>query len=75
MTTMWTPILQFLTLIGGGIAIGTVLEDGGNLPVIIQQVPATPAPSGTGSTSPLVIIVIAALVVAAVYVIRAQRKN
>ena len=72
---MWTPILQFLTLLGGGIAIGTVLEDGGNLPVIIQQVPATPAPGGAGSTSPFIIIAIAILVVAAVYVIRTHRKN
>ena len=71
---MWTPILQFLTLIGGGIAIGTVLEDGGNLPVIIQQVPATPAP-GAGSISPFIIIAIAILVLAAGYVIRVFRRQ
>ena len=72
---MWTPILQFLTLIGGGIAIGTVLEDEANLPVIIQQVPTPPAPAATGSFNPFIIVAIAALVVAAGYAIRAFRKN
>ena len=86
---MWTVILQFLTLVGGGIAIGTILEDKPNQPVIIQQVPAIPAPvpittpvalprvapDTSGAINPLLVVAIALLVLAAGYAVRSFRKT
>ena len=73
---MWGPIIQFLTIFGGGVAVATILED--QQPVIVQTAP-TPAPpivTSPGDTiSPWLIIAIAVLVLAAGYVIRVFRKD
>ena len=72
---MWGPIIQFLTIFGGGIAVATVLED--HHPVIVHTTP-TPPPivASSGDTlSPWLIIAIAILVFAAGYVIRVFRRQ
>ena len=71
---MWGPIIQFLTLFGGGVAVGKILEE--QQPVIVQTAPAPPIVSSPGDTiSPWLIIAIAVLVLAAGYVIRVFRKD
>jgi hypothetical protein len=83
---MWGLIIQIITLFGGGIAVGTMLEEKGNQPVIIHQAPTIPAPAPTpvalppaapevsGAFNPFVLIAIAILVLAAGYMIRSIRK-
>jgi hypothetical protein len=75
---MWGAIIQFLTLFGGGVAIGTILEDD-RQPVVIQQAPpayptSTP-PVEPGTISPMLIIALAVLVLAAGYFLRVFRNN
>ena len=72
---MWGPIIQFLTLFGGGVAVGTILED--QQPVIVQTAPSpSPIVTSTGDTiSPWLIIAIAVLVLAAGYFLRVFRSN
>jgi len=71
---MWGPIIQFLTIFGGGVAVATILED--QQPVIVQTTPAPPIVTSSGDTiSPWLIIAIAVLVVAAGYFLRVFRSN
>jgi len=71
---MWGPIIQFLTIFGGGVAVATILED--QQPVIVQTTPAPPIVTSPGDTiSPWLIIAIAVLVVAAGYFLRVFRSN
>jgi len=71
---MWGPIIQFLTLFGGGVAAGKILEN--QQPVIVHTTPSAPAAASAGDAfSPLLIIAIAILVLAAGYVIRVFRRQ
>ena len=77
---MWGPIIQILTLFGGGVALGTILEDDPAQIIIQQQPPIQAVPthvdaSATGGISPILVIAIAILVLATGYVIRAFRNS
>ena len=71
---MWGPIIQFLTLFGGGVAAGKILED--QQPVIVHTTPTPVVAASAGDAfSPMLIIAIAILVLAAGYVIRVLRRQ